>query len=98
MGLHIDIVPLEGGKAVWNKEELLKLLYDAADQIHPHPEWPGGFHFADGTLKPVPADHLSPGGWIVTVRLGYSEDRMAQIERLHSMARRFGGVPVPPER
>lgn len=96
MGLYFDIVPLEPGKASWDREELHGLLQAAADQIHPHPEWPGGFYFSDGIMKPVPAETPAKG-WIVTARLGYSEDREAQIERLHLVALRFGGVPVPPE-
>jgi hypothetical protein len=97
MGFSIDVTPLDPKKGAWTKSDLYHRLFEAGDEIKPHPEYPGEFYFSEGVLMPTPVEHATGDQWFVSVRLGFSKDRTAQIERLQRIARSFGGRPVPPE-
>jgi hypothetical protein len=97
MGFHIDVIPLDPGKDAWTKSDLYHRLFEAGDEIKPHPEYPGEFYFSDGVLMPTRFESATGDQWFVSVRLGFSENRAAQIERLQQIARSFGGRPVPSE-
>lgn len=97
MGLDIDVIPLEPEKSAWTKSDLYHCMFEAGDEIKPHPEYPGEFYFSEGVLMPTPVKDAAGDQWFVSVRLGFSNDREAQIDRLQSVVRSFGGRPVPPE-